>query len=89
MSMIRLSAFSGSRLSPLSLLSVAGACAHVKVTDVDVRSSRFAQHADSLRAALRIPGLAVVALHDTTVVLARGFGLANLARNTRRRHLLR
>lgn len=82
MSMIRLSAFSGSRLSLLSLLSLAGACAHVKVTDVDVRSSRFAQHADSLRAALRIPGLAVVALHDTTVVLARGFGLANLARNT-------
>lgn len=82
MSMIRLSAFSGSRLSLLSLLSVAGACARVKVTDVDVRSSRFAQHADSLRAALRIPGLAVVALHDTTVVLARGFGLANLARNT-------
>jgi CubicO group peptidase (beta-lactamase class C family) len=45
-------------------------------------AERFAAFADSARQALRMPGLAVVALHDTTVILARGFGLANIARNT-------
>src|SRR4051812_38774701 len=33
---------------------------------------------DSLRRADRIPGLAVVILHDTTIVLAHGFGFADL-----------
>lgn len=37
---------------------------------------------DSLRTALRIPGLAVVLLRDTTVVYAQGFGLADLERRT-------
>ncbi|MGI9077497.1 MAG: serine hydrolase domain-containing protein [Gemmatimonadaceae bacterium] len=35
---------------------------------------------DSLRHAQRIPGLAVVILRDTTVILARGFGLADVER---------
>lgn len=35
---------------------------------------------DSLRRALRIPGLAVVLLRDTTVVLARGFGFSDVER---------
>jgi CubicO group peptidase (beta-lactamase class C family) len=35
---------------------------------------------DALRDALRIPGLAAIVLRDTTVVLARGFGLANVER---------
>lgn len=35
---------------------------------------------DSLRRALRIPGLAVVVLRDTTIVLARGFGFADVER---------
>jgi CubicO group peptidase (beta-lactamase class C family) len=35
---------------------------------------------DSLRLALRIPGLAVVVLRDTTIVLARGYGLADIER---------
>jgi CubicO group peptidase (beta-lactamase class C family) len=35
---------------------------------------------DSLRLALRIPGLAVVVLRDTTVLLARGYGLADIER---------
>lgn len=35
---------------------------------------------DSLRRAQRIPGLAVVVLRDTTVVLARGFGFADVER---------
>jgi CubicO group peptidase (beta-lactamase class C family) len=39
-------------------------------------SARF----DSLRVAQRIPGLAVVLLRDTTVLLARGFGYADVAR---------
>lgn len=45
-------------------------------------ADRFARFADSTRAALRIQGLSVVALHDTAIVLARGFGMANIARNT-------
>jgi CubicO group peptidase (beta-lactamase class C family) len=43
-------------------------------------AERFAAQAESLRVALRIPGLAVVVLRDTTVVLARGFGFADLER---------
>ncbi len=35
---------------------------------------------EALRDTLRIPGLAAVVLRDTTVVLARGFGLANVER---------
>ncbi len=40
----------------------------------------LAQRFDSLRQAQGIPGLAVVILRDTTIVLARGFGYADLAR---------
>ena len=38
------------------------------------------QRFDSLRQAQRIPGLAVVLLRDTTVILAQGLGVANIAR---------
>ena len=41
-------------------------------------ASRFATEVDSLRRSHRIPGLAVVVLRDTTIILARGFGLANV-----------
>ncbi len=44
-------------------------------------ATRLADHFDSLRTALRIPGLAVVVLRDTTVILARGLGHANLERS--------
>jgi CubicO group peptidase (beta-lactamase class C family) len=37
---------------------------------------------DSLRRASGIPGLAVVVLRDTSIVLARGFGFADLERRT-------
>ncbi len=40
--------------------------------------TRLAVRLDSLRQAARIPGLAVVVLRDTTLILARGFGLADL-----------
>lgn len=40
----------------------------------------LARSFDSLRQAQGIPGLAVVILRDTTVVLARGFGYADLTR---------
>ncbi len=43
-------------------------------------ATRFATRVDSLRLASRIPGLAIVVLRDTTVILARGFGYADLAR---------
>ena len=49
--------------------------------DADARAARalFAQ-IDSLRLATRIPGLAALVMRDTTVILARGFGLADVAR---------
>jgi CubicO group peptidase (beta-lactamase class C family) len=45
-------------------------------TVADALATRF----DSLRRAQRIPGLAVVILRDTTVLLARGFGFADVER---------
>lgn len=45
-------------------------------TVADALLARF----DSLRRAQRIPGLAVVILRDTTIVLARGLGLADVER---------
>ncbi|MCM3876479.1 MAG: beta-lactamase family protein [Thermoanaerobaculia bacterium] len=43
-------------------------------------AARLAARFDALRRAQRIPGLAVVILRETTVVLARGFGVADLER---------
>ena len=43
-------------------------------------SDRLAARFDSLRLAHRIPGLAAVVLRDTTVLLARGFGIADVER---------
>ncbi len=45
-------------------------------------ATRLAARFDELRRAERIPGLAVVVLRDTTVVLARGFGFADVERRT-------
>ena len=47
----------------------------------DVETARaLGSRFDSLRLSLRIPGLAVVVLRDTSVLLARGFGFANVER---------
>lgn len=54
-------------------------CASVTHTRTDVAAPRFAQQIDSLRREARIPGLALAVLHDTTVILARGFGMADIA----------
>lgn len=43
-------------------------------------AERLLRRFDSLRQALKIPGLAVVLLRDTTVLEARGFGLADRVR---------
>jgi CubicO group peptidase (beta-lactamase class C family) len=43
-------------------------------------ATRLAVRFDALRRARRIPGLAVVILRDTTVVFARGFGVADVER---------
>jgi len=43
-------------------------------------ATRLAARLDFLRTASRIPGLAIVILRDTTVILARGFGYADLER---------
>lgn len=43
-------------------------------------AARFIARVDSLRLAAKIPGLSVVVLRDTTVVLARGLGYADVER---------
>ena len=43
---------------------------------------QFLGRVDSLRQALRIPGLAIAVLRDTTVLAARGYGYANLRTRT-------
>lgn len=67
---------------------LAGGCASTLSTDPGTAArdedtavaTRLALRFDALRRAQRIPGLAVVILRDTTVVLARGFGVADLER---------
>lgn len=46
-------------------------------------AERLGARLDSLRTAAHIPGLAVVILRDTTVILAQGFGYANVERDVR------
>jgi CubicO group peptidase (beta-lactamase class C family) len=41
-------------------------------------SDRLVRRFDSLRLARRIPGLAAIVLRDTTIVVARGFGMADM-----------
>lgn len=64
------------------------ACAHAPVPrdvapppggDREI-AARLVTRLDSLRTVLRIPGLAVVILRDTTTVLARGLGFSDLER---------
>ncbi|MFN8573120.1 MAG: serine hydrolase domain-containing protein [Gemmatimonadaceae bacterium] len=47
---------------------------------MSVPTTTLSSQFDSLRRAFRIPGLAVVALRDTTVLFARGFGYADVER---------
>jgi hypothetical protein len=69
----------------LAVLLVCG-CASRPSTDAgewggdEAAANRLAARFDELRRDERIPGLAVVILRDTTVVLARGFGVADLER---------
>lgn len=71
-------------------LMLAGACAPPAVAPTAGPSPRLSDREiaaqlltrfDSLRQALRIPGLAVVILRDTTVLTTAGFGLADRERN--------
>jgi CubicO group peptidase (beta-lactamase class C family) len=45
-------------------------------------AAQLAVQLDSLRRANGIPGLAIVVLRDTTILLARGFGLSDVAHGT-------
>jgi len=75
-------------LIPVLAMLTANGCAHVSSNAFTVAradeaaASVVATRFDSLRRAAKIPGLAVVMLRDTTVFFARGFGLADIARNT-------
>lgn len=62
--------------------AVAGSAARASIgasraNDI-ARARLLARHVDSLRTAARIPGLAIAVLHDTTVLIAQGFGFADL-----------
>lgn len=50
--------------------------------DVDAQLRAFAAEVDSLRVANHIPGLSIAVVRDGRVVLARGFGFANLEART-------
>jgi len=50
-------------------------------TDDGMRAAQLVSRLDSLRSALRIPGLAIVVLRDTTVLAARGLGWADVERS--------
>lgn len=78
--------FAAGTLTSAVLLS---ACAHAPPPSIVNPSphaadreaaTRLAAQFDSLRTASRIPGLAVVILRGTSVILARGFGYADLER---------
>ena len=70
----------------MAMLLCVGACAPLASTpspapdagrsDREI-AARLLTQFDSLRQALRIPGLAVVILRDTTILAAQGFGLAD------------
>jgi CubicO group peptidase (beta-lactamase class C family) len=71
------------RASVLALAALLGACARASLPEAATRDDAaaveaLAQRLDSLRRARRIPGLAVVVLRDTSVVLARGFGVVDV-----------
>jgi CubicO group peptidase (beta-lactamase class C family) len=68
--------------------SLGVACGHARVSssapthesrDHEITRDLLARF-DSLRQSRRIPGLAIVMLRDTTVILARGLGFANIER---------
>ncbi len=69
------------RLLSIGALFSMTACASTQIKRDLYTAELVAQKIDSLRRAERIPGLAVAMLQDTTVLLARGFGLANIERN--------
>lgn len=76
-------------ISNLASAALLSACAHwplqgvarptATLADLET-ATRLAERFDTLRETARIPGLAVVVLRDTTVLLSRGFGYANLER---------
>lgn len=68
----------------LTVALAAGACSDTPVQPVDVGPTvdleGFAAQLDSIRVALRIPGMAAAIARDDRIVWSRGFGLADVAR---------
>ena len=68
--------------APLALLLLDACALHTHrpvATDAE-RASTLAARVDSIRMARHIPGLAFAVMRDTTVLVARGFGLADVER---------
>lgn len=68
-----------------ALLAACGGAPHAAppapvVTADQAAAATLLARFDSMRQALRIPGMAVVLLRDTTVIAAAGYGRANVAR---------
>jgi CubicO group peptidase (beta-lactamase class C family) len=75
-----INAFRRSLLSVIALTSLASCRHQSRLAPVPGSDELRLLHAvDSLRSAAGIPGLAVVVLRDTAVVLSRGLGFADLA----------
>ncbi len=77
-----------STLAVAIVLGPSVACVHprpgtpdLRVNDQSAAEALFTRF-DSLRTTQRIPGLAAVVLRDTTLILARGFGVADIEHNT-------
>jgi CubicO group peptidase (beta-lactamase class C family) len=51
-------------------------------SDLAVRLDTLAERIEAQRIELHIPGLALAVVKDDEIVLARGFGLANLEKET-------
>lgn len=68
------------RVARMNFLSVGPWSTLTALTDA-LRASEFAEQLDAVHQSQHIPGLAVVVLRDTSVILARGFGFANIEKN--------
>src|SRR5262245_26332203 len=67
------------RATSLSVVLLAlASCAGGREAALQSAAERFEARLDSLRIAAKIPGLSVAVLADTTVLLARGYGFADV-----------
>jgi CubicO group peptidase (beta-lactamase class C family) len=79
--LIRLAAVAGLPIST-GLSGSALAQPRTETNSMSRDIERFAKRLDLIRQSLDIPGMSVAVLHKQTIVLARGFGVADIAKGT-------